>query len=46
MFKRNLYSAHIILNAFEMAGVVDVAPSTEGTPGAASTDTGWSFVSG
>lgn len=46
MFKRSLYSAHIILNAFEMVGVVDVAPSAEGMPGAASTDTGRSFVSG
>ncbi|MFJ3214629.1 hypothetical protein ACIPLC_01695 [Kitasatospora sp. NPDC086801] len=46
MFKRNLYSSPIILNAFEMMGVMDAAPSAEGTSGAASTDTGWSFVSG
>ncbi|MDH6704849.1 hypothetical protein P3T27_001552 [Kitasatospora sp. MAA19] len=46
MFNRSLYSSATPLNVFEIMGAVGAAPGVEGTPGATSTDTGWSLVSG
>ncbi|MBV2154680.1 hypothetical protein [Kitasatospora sp. SUK 42] len=48
MFNRTAYSTPVILNAFEMTGVVNAAPDAEGAFGAANTDdkdTGWNLVS-
>ncbi|MFJ8470374.1 hypothetical protein [Kitasatospora sp. NPDC094011] len=49
MFSSKVYSFDNVLNAFEITGVVSVAPDAEGASGATSTDstdTGWSVVSG